>query len=96
MNLQYYFNLVTIVEEGSLTAAAKKLRIAQPALSNQVKAMEQKYGTRLFFRGSRRLELTDAGSILYQRPSASVRSNWPPRMRSPAASPVSGAPCGLV
>ena len=54
MNLQYYFNFVTIVEEGSLTAAAKKLRIAQPALSNQVKAMEQKYGTRLFFRGSRR------------------------------------------
>ena len=67
MNLQYYFNFVTIVEEGSLTAAAKKLRIAQPALSNQVKAMEQKYGTRLFFRGSRRLELTDAGSILYQK-----------------------------
>lgn len=67
MNLQYYFNFVTIVEEGSLTAAAKKLRIAQPALSNQIKAMEQKYGTRLFFRGSRRLELTDAGSILYQK-----------------------------
>ena len=67
MNLQYYYNFVTIVEEGSLTAASKKLRIAQPALSNQVKAMEQKYGTRLFFRGARRLELTDAGMILYQK-----------------------------
>lgn len=67
MNLQYYFNFVTIVEEGSLTAASKKLHVAQPALSNQIKAMEQKYGTRLFFRGSRRLELTDAGSILYQK-----------------------------
>ena len=67
MNLQYYFNYVTIVEEGSLTAAARKLRIAQPALSNQIKAMEQKYGTRLFFRGARRLELTDAGMILYQK-----------------------------
>ena len=67
MNLQYYFNYITIVEEGSLTAAARKLHIAQPALSNQIKAMEQKYGTRLFFRGSRRLELTDAGMILYQK-----------------------------
>ncbi len=67
MNLQYYFNYVTIVEEGSLTAASKKLHIAQPALSNQIKAMEEKYGTRLFFRGARRLELTDAGMILYQR-----------------------------
>ncbi len=67
MNLQYFYNFVTIVEEGSLTAASKKLHIAQPALSNQVKAMEQKYGTRLFFRGARRLELTDAGMILYQK-----------------------------
>ena len=67
MNLQYLYNYVTIVEEGSLTAASKKLRVAQPALSNQVKALEQKYGTRLFFRGSRRLELTDAGMILYQK-----------------------------
>ena len=37
MNLQYYFNYVTIVEEGSLTAASRKLHIAQPALSNQIK-----------------------------------------------------------
>ncbi len=67
MNLQYYYNFVTIVEEGSLTAASRKLHIAQPALSNQIKAMEEKYGTRLFFRGARRLELTDAGMILYQK-----------------------------
>ena len=67
MNIQYYYNFVTIVESGSLTAAAEKLHIAQPALSNQIKALEQKYGTRLFYRGARKLELTDAGSILYQK-----------------------------
>ena len=67
MNLQYYYNFVTIVEEGSLTAASRKLHIAQPAISNQGTAMEEKYGTRLFFRGARRLELTDAGMILYQQ-----------------------------
>ena len=67
MNLSYYSNYVTIVEEGSLTAASRKLRIAQPALSNQIKALEAAYGARLFHRGARRLELTDAGQILYQR-----------------------------
>lgn len=67
MNLAYYSNYVTIVEEGSLTAAARKLRIAQPALSNQIKALESAYGARLFYRGARKLELTDAGRILYQK-----------------------------
>ena len=67
MNLAYYANYVTIVEEGSLTAAARKLRIAQPALSNQIKALETAYGARLFHRGARNLELTDAGRILYQK-----------------------------
>ncbi len=67
MNIQYYFNYITIVEEGSLTAAARKLHIAQPALSNQIKALEQSYGARLFYRGARNLELTDAGLILYKK-----------------------------
>ena len=67
MNLAYYANYVTIVEEGSLTAAARKLRIAQPALSNQIKALETAYGARLFYRGARKLELTDAGRILYRK-----------------------------
>lgn len=67
MNLAYYANYVTIAEEGSLTAASRKLRIAQPALSNQIKALETAYGARLFHRGARRLELTDAGRILYEK-----------------------------
>ncbi len=67
MNLSYYQNYITIVEEGSLTAASRKLRIAQPALSNQIKALETAYGARLFYRGARKLELTDAGRILYQK-----------------------------
>lgn len=69
MNFQYYVNYVTIVEEGSLTSASNKLGVAQPALSNQIKAMEQVYNTRLFHRGSgsHRLELTETGRILYEK-----------------------------
>lgn len=69
MNFWYYTNYITIVEEGTLTAAAKKLHTAQPALSNQIKALEDTYGARLFHRGSgsRRLELTEAGRVLYEK-----------------------------
>lgn|GEM_PF-774930 len=69
LNFQYYVNYVTIVEEGSLTVASRKLQVAQPALSNQIKALEDVYGTRLFHRGSgsRKLELTDTGRILYEK-----------------------------
>ena len=69
LNFQYYVNYVTIVEEGSLTSASNKLGVAQPALSNQIKAMEEVYNTRLFHRGSgsHRLELTETGRILYEK-----------------------------
>jgi len=67
MDLQHYRNFVAIVEEGSLTAASKKIHVAQPALSNQLKAFEKEFGTQLMKRGSRKLELTDAGQILYKK-----------------------------
>ncbi|MDO4543198.1 MAG: LysR family transcriptional regulator [Clostridia bacterium] len=72
MNIKYYYNYVAIVESGSLTAASRKLRIAQPALSNQIKTLEQIYGTRLFYRGARRLELTDSGRVLYNKAKAII------------------------
>lgn len=67
MNFQYYVNFIAIVEEETLTAASKKLGVAQPALSNQLKSMEQRFGTRLFHRGGQRLVLSDAGRILYEK-----------------------------
>lgn len=67
MTLESYKNFVTIVECGSILAAANKLLIAQPSLSNQLKNIEKKYGTTLIIRGSRSIELTDAGRIFYQK-----------------------------
>ena len=63
MDLQCYRNFIAIVEEGSLTAASQRLHIAQPALSNQLKAMEREYGASLLIRGARRVSLTDGGRI---------------------------------
>lgn len=52
--------LVT-VEEGSLSAAARALGMAQPTLGRQVSALEDELGVALFERGGKGLELTPAG-----------------------------------
>jgi DNA-binding transcriptional LysR family regulator len=69
MDLEHYRNFITIVESGSLSAAAEKIHIAQPALTAQIKALQKKYGAPLLHlkRGVRNIELTDAGSILYNK-----------------------------
>ncbi len=52
---------VAVCEEKSITKAAEKLHIAQPAVSIAVKELEQYYGVKLFDRISKRLYLTDMG-----------------------------------
>ena len=56
-----------IVEEGNISHAALRLNIAQPALSRQMKRLEEKLNVKLFERGSRRIRLTDAGRLLCNR-----------------------------
>jgi molybdate transport repressor ModE-like protein len=62
MNLEHLRTLVAIAEEGSLSAAARALRISQPAVTKQVQRMESEIGLPLLVRGPRRgTELTPAG-----------------------------------
>ena len=56
-----------IVEEGNISHAAQRLDVAQPALSRQMKRLEEKLNVTLFERGSRRIRLTEAGRLLYSR-----------------------------
>ena len=67
MELRTLNYFVTVAEELNITKAASILRISQPPLSAQIKNLEEELGTELFVRGKRRLELTDAGQLLYQR-----------------------------
>lgn len=67
MDLKRLEYFVTIAEEGSISAAAKKLHISQPPLSQQLKLLENELGVRLLERGARRITLTEAGVILYKR-----------------------------
>jgi len=54
-----------VATHGSFTRAAEMLNITQPTLSGQVKELEERYGTRLFVRHGRRVELTEIGKSAF-------------------------------
>lgn len=62
----------TVAQEGSITAAARKLEIAPPSVSQALKMLEEQLGLPLFTRTTRRIELTEAGQLLYERTLASM------------------------
>jgi DNA-binding transcriptional LysR family regulator len=58
---------VRVVETGSFSAAARLLRLGQPAVSKIVATLEARLGVRLLVRSTRRLAPTDAGQAYYER-----------------------------
>lgn len=58
---------LAVAEAGSFSAAARKMAATQPALSQAVRELEEVLGLRLFFRTTRRVELTAEGSALRDR-----------------------------
>ena len=64
MELRQLKHFLTVGEAGSITAAAKKLRLTQPALSRQIKALEEELGIPLLERGAHSIALTTAGEVL--------------------------------
>lgn len=61
MNLRHLQFFVVLAEELNFCRAAERLHVAQPALSQQIRALEQRLGAQLIDRGSRPLRLTEAG-----------------------------------
>ena len=70
MTLDSYRNFVTIVDCGSIVAAANKLLIAQPSLSNQLKNIEKTYGAKLLLRGNSSEKPAFWFSNSFRRPSS--------------------------
>lgn len=67
MDIKQLIYYTAIVEEGNISAAARKLHMSQPPLSAQLKLLERELGVTLINRGPRQVSLTDAGSLFYQR-----------------------------
>lgn len=62
--LRYFY---TIAKEGQITRAAKVLHMAQPPLSQSLKTLEEELEVDLFERNGRKMELTEAGKVLFNR-----------------------------
>src|SRR5258705_12834630 len=62
-----------VAELGSLSKASDTLRVAQPALSRQIKLLEHELRAELFTRNGRGMVLTDAGRVLHH--AAAVAEN---------------------
>lgn len=58
-------SFIAAVQEGSFTAAAKRLYVSQPALSQQIAQLEKEVGFKLFYRANSAVALTEAGKEFY-------------------------------
>ncbi|MGG0757004.1 LysR family transcriptional regulator [Brevibacillus laterosporus] len=67
MDIKQLHYFVTVSNQLSYSKAAQKLHISQPSLSNAIKNLEQEVGSPLLDRNTRKMELTDAGKILYKK-----------------------------
>jgi len=64
MDLRHIRTFVTVAEVGTVSGAAARLHVAQPALSRQIANLEGEFGLKLFDRVGRRLLLTSEGERL--------------------------------
>ncbi len=98
MDLRHLRTFKLVAELGSLSKASDRLRVAQPALSRQIKQLEHELQTELFTRNGRGMMLTGAGRMLLERTAGLVRQIEQVRddMRSAGGSPAGCVALGLV
>lgn len=70
MEMRELTALVAVAEEGGISAAARRLHVSQPALSQTVNALEREFETKLFVRTTSGVQPTGAGLILVEEARA--------------------------
>jgi DNA-binding transcriptional LysR family regulator len=83
--------LLAVVEEGSFTAAATRVRVSQPAVSRAIAKLEAELGAALLKRGRGDVQLTDAGRAAIAHAREAVQHEEALRARvTAAAAPIRG------
>ncbi|MEJ2061371.1 MAG: LysR family transcriptional regulator [Gammaproteobacteria bacterium] len=82
-----------VVEAGSFTAAARDLGLSTPVVSKRIGELEHELGTRLLHRTTRKLSLTEAGSVFYQHCARLVEEA---KTAEEAVARLNEAPRGLL
>ncbi|WP_143677338.1 LysR family transcriptional regulator, partial [Streptomyces scabiei] len=67
MDVKQLKAIVTVAEVGSVTRAAALLHLVQPAVTRQIRTLEQELGVDLFERTGTGMRPTEAGSIMVDR-----------------------------
>ncbi|BCM72682.1 LysR family transcriptional regulator [Streptomyces tricolor] len=77
-------SFLAVAEEGSLVRAAERVFVSQPALTKQIRQLENRLGVRLFTRSRTGMALTDAGRELARR-APEVLAAWDDALRAARA-----------
>lgn len=64
MNFTHLAAFFAVVETGSVTAASERLHVSQPALTREIRELEERFGVSLFDRMPRGMQPTEAGRLL--------------------------------
>lgn len=67
LNLKPLYHFVLVVEERNFAAAARRANLSQPALSNSIRALEERMGVQLFLRDERPVKVTPEGEEILER-----------------------------
>ena len=81
MNFNHLRYVITTAEEHNMTAAAKRLFISQPSLSQSIQKLEEELGTLLFDRSKTPLQLTPAGEIFVNWARQTIRMQQQTELR---------------
>ena len=80
----------TVIEQGTFRAAARLLGLSASVVSHHVSSLEERLGSPLLYRSTRRLELTSAGRTIYDQAKAMIAAAGSGLREAAAAGPPTG------
>lgn len=73
MNIDYFYSFIEVVNKKSLSKASEQLNLSQPALSKQIRKLEEYFNCSLLNRTTSGVELSEAGELVYNQISQILR-----------------------